>query len=182
MEKIEVNSPTNQAIKRKLVEREVLCQVNQEVEFILQMADQHPDPPFSEDDITNMFAADRDELNDFIDRELDGDDIHELQERFAMEYDENQSIDIDDLPEDELQQYLEEYHDFEARPAEILEWWKVCSWFEEVLRNHGECTIPHANLWGRQTSGQAILLDNVISEIAMEMKILEGQENEWKLD
>ena len=36
-------------------------------------------------------------------------------------------------------------------------------------------------VWGRATTGQAILLDGVISEICSDMEILEGQANEWNV-
>lgn len=183
MEKIQVNSPRNQTIKRKLIEREVLCNIGPEVTFILGY-DYYGEPPYTWDDVTNMYAASIDTLIDFVERELDGDEIHELQEHFVYKYgdDDDQSIEIEDLDPEELQRYLEEHHNFEADPAEILEWWKVTDWFERQLRNHGECTIEHSNIWGRCTSGQSILLDNVVSEIALGMEILEGQRNEWKVD
>jgi hypothetical protein len=36
-------------------------------------------------------------------------------------------------------------------------------------------------LWGRTTSGQGIAMDSVVAEIASDMGILVGQENEWRL-
>ena len=35
------------------------------------------------------------------------------------------------------------------------------------------------NVWGRGSTGQAILLDWVVAQIAIEMEILEGQANDW---
>lgn len=63
---------------------------------------------------------------------------------------------------------------------EAYEWWFVTGWFAEKLAEHGEMVIQGwHNVWGRGCTGQAILLDWVIAQIAMEMGILEGQEHDW---
>lgn len=66
-------------------------------------------------------------------------------------------------------------------PDEVYEHWVVSDWLARRLREKGETIGELFNLtiWGRQNSGQAILLDNVIAEIAAEMQILEGQQNDW---
>jgi len=73
------------------------------------------------------------------------------------------------------------YIDFEYREA--LEHWAVTEWFGKQLQKHGEMVIfdflDFDAIWGRTTSGQAILLDNVVGEIAEEMEILEGMRNSW---
>lgn len=166
------NSTANQNIKRKLVEREVLCQVNREVEFILKFSSEnHHDTPYSWDDVENMYHADRDAL-----------EYHAQQLSIGEEYelfDEFDASDLSDIDDDDLRKYLEDYHDFEVERAEPLEWWKVTNWFCKKLHAQGECVILHDNIWGRQTSGQSILLDGVISRIAEEMEILAGMKNEW---
>jgi hypothetical protein len=65
MEKIEVNSPKNQRIKGKLVERDVLCSVNQEVEFILAPATSRyaTEPPYTWDDVSNLYQASKETLH-----------------------------------------------------------------------------------------------------------------------
>lgn len=54
---------------------------------------------------------------------------------------------------------------------EIYEWWLVSGWLADQLREHGE-HVPEGDcvqdVWGRTCSGQAILLDGVIREIAAE--------------
>lgn len=67
---------------------------------------------------------------------------------------------------------------------EIYEWWEVTSWLADELAKYGECVIRNSQkkYWGRTTTGQAILLDYVISRIAEDMEILEGQENDWSKD
>lgn len=67
------------------------------------------------------------------------------------------------------------------RPCEIFEYWLVSDRLGEKLRVQGQPVLQRREvwIWGRCCSGQAILLDYVISKICYEMGILEGQENEW---
>jgi DNA-directed RNA polymerase subunit RPC12/RpoP len=64
---------------------------------------------------------------------------------------------------------------------EVYEWWFVTEWLCEKLKAQGEVVIDsqYGYLWGRCTTGQAILLDGVIGRIAEELEILEGQRNDW---
>lgn len=78
------------------------------------------------------------------------------------------------------------YNDIEnpEKYPDVFEWWEVKSWLADELYQLGECVIRNGcnNYWGRTTTGQAILLDYVISRIADDMEILEGQENDWSKD
>jgi len=70
----------------------------------------------------------------------------------------------------------------ETETQEIYEWWLVSNFLARKLEKYGEPILRmHNNIWwGRTCTGQAILLDHVISQICSEMGILEGQENEWE--
>jgi hypothetical protein len=60
-------------------------------------------------------------------------------------------------------------HEFEAAPQEIYEWWVVSEYLKDKLKEKGEPVIDgYPNLWGRTCTGQAKLLDNVITEIQKE--------------
>ena len=50
---------------------------------------------------------------------------------------------------------------------EVLEWWLVTPFLAEQLRAENEIVIAEHDCywWGRTTSGQAIYMDNVITEI-----------------
>jgi len=54
--------------------------------------------------------------------------------------------------------------------TEIFEWWVCSPWLIEKLKSIGECVIEHMQLWGRQTTGQALFLDNVFTKIANSLK------------
>ena len=68
---------------------------------------------------------------------------------------------------------------------EAYEHWLVDRWFGARLLDHREMVIFDflglECIWGRTCTGQAILLDHVIGEIAEEMEILEGQKYEWEV-
>lgn len=69
----------------------------------------------------------------------------------------------------------------EEEPQEIFEWWAVSRWLYEKLKAHGAPVYGDGfnHYWGRTTTGQAIMLDGIISDICKEMEILEGQANSW---
>jgi hypothetical protein len=53
---------------------------------------------------------------------------------------------------------------------EVYEFWAVDEWLYDKLTEKGEITFEYLDfyIWGRQTTGQAIYLDEVIQEIANE--------------
>lgn len=83
----------------------------------------------------------------------------------------------------EAQQAACLYYDLDWGYKEAYEHWLVDRWFGEQLDAHGEMVIFDflglECIWGRTCTGQAILLDHVIGEIAEEMEILENQKHEW---
>jgi hypothetical protein len=54
---------------------------------------------------------------------------------------------------------------------EIYEWWVVSSWLAKKLQGQGEPILEndYGVWWGRTTTGQAILLDEVIERIYDEL-------------
>jgi len=79
--------------------------------------------------------------------------------------------DIADLITDETIDGIDAWRDAirdNAEPAEIFEWWLVSDWLAERLSEKGQPTLEYSgnHWWGRCTTGQAILLDGVIQEIA----------------
>jgi len=82
-----------------------------------------------------------------------------------------------------LESDIELLENAEYQYKEVFEWWVVSSWLLEKLKEQGEPILDNdfGEWWGRCTTGQAISLDYVISKIAFDMEILEGQANEWKV-
>jgi hypothetical protein len=93
-------------------------------------------------------------------------------------YGNDRPFDIDDV--ENLYGNGEDADGFDSpdpEPQEVYEWWAVSPWLFEELKKRGEPvidTFPH--IWGRCTSGQAIALDSVISEIQREHKYAQGDE------
>ncbi len=83
----------------------------------------------------------------------------------------------------ELENYLPDLENASGEQQKIYEWKHVSNFLHDRLREKG---VPVWNdgkvyVWGRTSTGQAILFDDVISEICNDMEILEGQNNEWKI-
>ena len=66
--------------------------------------------------------------------------------------------------------------------VEAYEFYSVSNYLHHKLKQKNEMTeeIFGLYIWGRATTGQAILLDSIISEICESIGILEGQPNEWE--
>lgn len=173
------NSPTNQDIKRKLVSREVLCLFSYPMEACLAAGmDGAADMPTHEEienlytypEYSGAYASFDGGTGEQRQEELD-----RLEELFR-EYEEK-----DTETSEAIRAEMDELENLDPEPQEIFEWWIVTYWLFEKLKERGEPVIEWQNLsiWGRTTTGQAILLDSVISDIAEEMEILEGQVNSW---
>ena len=60
--------------------------------------------------------------------------------------------------------------DDDGEYPEIYEFWSITEWLAEKLEEKEEITFEYLDfiVWGRQATGQAILLDGVIQDIAKE--------------
>lgn len=167
--KTDVNSTKNQKIKGLFVEREVKACFSYEMAAILRASqipskDDYSLPTF--DEIENAYeykcpkcGEGRQNMADF-----DNDDMEKGKFNFMCP---NCKAFFDEEPENE--------------PQEIFECWIVSGFLFDKLKAKGNPVLQWGNnwYWGRCTTGQAILLDEVISEICSEMEILEGQANDW---
>ena len=162
---MDYNSTQNQRIKGELVKREVLTCFSSEMDSILSGSSEcgHIVDLPTWENVENLFHSVcydcGEEIND--DEELiEDEDIYRCP---------HCKIECSEA-------------DIESEKQKIFEWWIVSQWFYEKLKDIGEPVIEWGNnyYWGRCCTGQAILLDSVISYIAEGMEILEGQSNEWK--
>jgi hypothetical protein len=83
----------------------------------------------------------------------------------------------------ELENCLPGIENARGEMQEILEWIHVSNFLYDRLCKKGYPVWNDGNVyvWGRTSTGQAILFDDVISGICSDMEIFEGQKNEWKL-
>ena len=196
------NSTINQSIKGKFVERNVCACVTSMVNYIIgkQYMDEDREGPFEIDDIENFFSSVCPKCNSECGfTEVDAykcdccEAMHETEEDTARCSDCPEALgELAAGEEPAEHQIVEAYkcgwcgHLVEdtsvlnEKPQEVFEWWICSNWMMEKLRARGEVVIPHLNIWGRTTTGQAILLDGIISRICQEMGILDGQVYSWK--
>ena len=176
------NSSKNQEIKRKFVEREVYCCVTMMTEYILSKGYEDREAPFCMDDVENIYIDNNEKIEELQDQKKELE--NELEE---YENQENPAPAIEEKMEQlekkisKLEDRIEELEDEQEEPQEVYEWWMCSGWLIDKLANHNEPVLKDEGIWGRTCTGQAILLDGVISRICEELEILEGQRNEWKL-
>ena len=186
------NSVKNQDIKRQFIQREVYCNVNSLVEYCLKMDDS--DSPVNLDELENYYTYPE------WSKKVVGENLffeggtEDDKEKFLEEFDRlieesQQLLDDEEISEatheanvKQIEEAKEEFELLETEPQEVYEWWAISSYLYEKLKNRGEvvCDAGSCYVWGRTTTGQAILLDGIISRICAEMEILEGQAYEWK--
>jgi len=168
------NEINNQAICRKLVEREVVHCCSYLISDLLKTPDLQGE--YKYDDLLQVCIA----------SEYESPAQDEGWEEADIDKDYNyiyaKGTDLETTSCAETWQELCEEERIEPYDREVLEHWIVTKWFAEKLQEHGEIVAELFDfwVWGRCCSGQAILLDGVITEIASEMEILAGQKNEWK--
>ena len=147
------NSVVNQDIKRKFVDREVRACFSYEMDEILRAE------IVSYDDIENLYEYRCPQCGEVIKEDEEG---NYTCAGYKCDYTAPDS------------------HMLEQEPQEIFEWWIVTEFLYNKLKEKGEPVLEWGNnyYWGRTTTGQAILLDGVISDICSDMEILEGQKND----
>lgn len=157
------NSSANQTIKSKFVDREVLACISDMAEYLF---DWDGEKYASYDDLSNYYQPVCSECGDSYGFE-------------KGENDEGETIWTCQNCDHVFTDW--EHENLDTEPQEVYEWWIVSSWLGEKLKDHGEVVLERWGgwIWGRCTSGQAILLDDVISDICCEMGILEGQSYDW---
>ena len=191
--RMDYNSTVNQKIKGKFVQREVLTCFSYEMDEILKtsMNNSNTELPTWED-IENLFYFDTEGVIYNIMEE------YQYNKESMIEYANNPEtynrrvknsndfeVFLNSLDDDELKELCRKFSididDEISKPQEIYEWWIVTEWLYNKLKRYGESVLEWGNncYWGRTTTGQAIMLDYVISKICEDMKILKGQKYDW---
>lgn len=76
----------------------------------------------------------------------------------------------------------DDYLNLDSEAVEVYEWWAITDWLGDKLAAQGCVVISDIygkSYWGRCTTGQSITLDGCIANIAKDMGILQGMENDW---
>ena len=188
MKSLDYNSTENQKTKGEFVGREVYANVNQMVEYIIQKSFDDNDAPISYEDIDyyrfthdgsfsrfEEIKSDKkyeavSELEQLVDLIKGGEGTVEITDTDGFDYlipGQYTTEQIEDI-EDEIY----DVENLDCEYVEVYEWWIVSGWLADKLEEKGEVVISGENIWGRRTTGQAILLDFVISDICNDMKML----------
>lgn len=186
---VDFNSSANQEIKRQFVQREVLANVNSLVEYCLKHGFEDSESPISFDSIENYYAPQGEQiieqiLESFEERETEfieySNDPDTYNRRVKTKGD--FEVFLNSLDANELEELCNDLDcEYTTEPQEIYEWWAITRYLYDKLLAKGEpvCDTGSTYVWGRTTTGQAILLDGVISEICSDMEILQGMQNDW---
>lgn len=117
----------------------------------------------------------RDDLAEFEEYPT-SEDVDELA---AMLVEQLAALDVDDV---DFRSFCDS-RSIDAYAVEVFEHWLVQPWLGERLAEHGEIVHEFCGLtiWGRTTTGQSMVLDEVIREIARAYREARGESlDEWK--
>jgi hypothetical protein len=184
------NDGKNQDIKQRFLDKNLLCNVNTLVEYCLTKGFEDPESPVNFDDLENYYTPNTEKaiddlLNLWSYREDELKQYANDQDTYKLrvETEGDFRVFLNSLDASEFEQICKDFDiEVETEPQEVFEWWAVSGYLYDKLREQG-CVVIDTGLckvWGRTTTGQAILLDDVISRICYDMGILEGQENAWQ--
>jgi len=193
--KQDFNSSVNQDIKGKFIGQHVYCNVNSLVEYCLNKGFEDRESPVNFDDLENFYSYpewSKKVLDENLYFEGGSEDDKEtfaeifdglIQESETLLSNEEISESTHERNVSIVEQAREEFQNAteDSEPAEVYEWWAVSSYLFGKLKEQGQVVIDAGScyVWGRQTTGQAILLDGIISRICSSMEILDGQPNSW---
>ena len=195
--KTDFNSSVNQDIKGKFVNREVFSCVTDMVEELITLNNYDCDSGINIMDFLNYtgyseilgYEIDEAEKDEEVEKIQDKiEEIEEIKTYYISEMENDlflnhsKKIEVGNSYIEILEAKIDELEDMEFDILnEPMEYWIVSGWFGEKLKENGQITIDeyYGTIWGRCSTGQSILLDNVISEICSDMGILEGQPSDW---
>jgi hypothetical protein len=177
------NSTQNQQIKGQFVDKHIYAGATQIVEFVLHAGAGNEDAPFQYEELedTNYFEGNDGAIYSPEEKEEQLEEWkRELEEVEDKLLEDEANADLLEM-QNKLMSDIESLEDAEQQFMEIYEWWIVSRYLGEKLKQHHQPVLEDGQnyYWGRCTTGQAILLDAVISRICEEMQILHGQKHSW---
>jgi hypothetical protein len=174
------NSTANQRIKSQFISTHVYANVGVMVDYILHNHQEDRNAPFNIEDVENMYSYPeyRGQFAAFeggteSDRQTEIERLNDLLEEFNS----NEESTHDEVSLLEFE--INSLEDLELELQEVYEWYIVSDFLIRKLDELGHPVLLDECIWGRCTTGQAILLDYAITQICAGMGILEGQENSW---
>jgi hypothetical protein len=177
------NSIRNQEIKGKFISIHIYACVTNIVEFILKVGPEHHGAPFSIDELNDLSYYEDSKGNTYSEDEKDHtlthlkDELEAIQEQLEDAPEDKELLSMRDSFEDAI----DELESADLQYLDIYEWWIVSPFLARKLEEESQPILTDGfnHYWGRCTTGQAILLDAVISRICSSMEIMDGQKNAW---
>ena len=183
----------NQRILEHFVDKEVICNISGIVDHFLKNPEMISNGEVDWDEIFELsraidweeavdsfvddctkadietLAKDKLEIMDMWEEMENTNQIEETREKVRRE--------ILNLPIDEVKEILREapMMEWDEHTREVLEFWIVTPGMADDLEQKGESVMHDFfghHVWGRTTSGQSIILDNVIRQIGKELGII----------
>ena len=153
---------------KRFVNENVICNMNQEVEFILNCSfeDRYNNIPYGHMDIENLESFDferarEDILNYYL---FENNSTYESLRKILEEY-------LNNLDDEEIKEFIEEESELDLNKydyttqEEVYQWFKVSNWLCERLRDNGDAVIYSHNYYGRTSYGQSLELDCNMQDI-----------------
>jgi hypothetical protein len=191
-----VHSAKNQRILEKFVSRNVERNVSMLVEHFLRNPEALNGSDYDWEELVDLGKRiDWDEAVNDTAKDMSRSDCRIYLEERGFEVQDEETVDElrEAVYQDVMCEDMEYWQDFvndqdivdlAEYEMEALEFWIVDERFREKLAEKGEATVEEffgMPVWGRTTSGQGIAMDAIVAEIALDIGILVGQENEWRL-
>jgi hypothetical protein len=190
-----VHSAENQRILEKFVSRNVERNVSMLVEHFLRNPEALSGSDYDWEELFDLGKRiDWEEAVSDTTKDMSRSDCQIYLEERGFEVQDEETVDElrEAVYQDVMCEDMEYWQDFvndqdivdlAEYEMEALEFWIVDERFREKLAEKGEATMEEffgMPVWGRTTSGQGIAMDAIVAEIALDIGILVGQENEWK--
>jgi hypothetical protein len=171
---MEENSNRNQEIKRLFVDREVIHCASNLVYELSQQAEHFRE---YEDDLYGAFQGNPD-----YEEALKQNDCEPFTDEYGVDCwrDTRDGMTFAGTAQKACEAFEIDVYEY---TEDIYEHWIVSDYLADKLEDKGHKILRDFfgfTIWCRPTTGQAILLDGVISSICSDIEILEGQANEWK--
>ncbi|NDU99225.1 hypothetical protein [Spirosoma terrae] len=160
-------------LAERYIEREILCHDTMLIEAALNLPEQEESPfieAFNHENIENWYNISPDWINNYLtdaQRAALAKAGYSTMEDFSDYY---EDCDVK-LTKKETKLLDDLHHEWKYRDSEtldIFEWYRVTQWLAEKLMDNGQPVLcnDYGYWWGRTCTGQAIILDGTIQQIA----------------
>ena len=141
------------------IDKNILYNMYQEVEYILKTSYENDEAPFSWDDVTNTLSYNIDEAKTNLEDEIIEDIDRTEEEKKQLNKDLQSLDDINDIENFATDNKLSfDMYSYEQQD-DIYQWFLVSSWLCRWFNDNKIPVIDDYNYWGRQTCGQSVSLD-----------------------